>query len=184
MIKEGKLRIEAEPNGVKAWLTIRLVKFACLAYHADWNFVENETDIPFLTSDNPVAVRYSGLPGAPVMKFMPITPTLGLMMTFDPKKEHEGILHKPHEEIERLLAEAPTGKIQSMHPYPATVRNLNKLVVQCAESLVFSSRHDEGIAKLVDKYGRYRIEQDFVGWRQSDGSFIHGVIMKVRESTN
>lgn len=180
MLENGALRLEAEPNSVKAWLTIKLTKFACQAYHADWQFVENNSDIPFFTSDSPVAVRYGTTPGEPITKFMPVTPKLGLLMIADPRKERNGIVHKPHEEIARLLGEEPSGTIRSVVPLPQTVRTLNRLIVQCAENLVFSSRKDDGAARLVQKYGTYRIESDFPGWREPDGSFISGVIMRVR----
>jgi len=184
LIENGAIRLEAEPNSVKAWLTINLVKFACQAYHADWKIVENNGDIPFFTSDNPVAVQYGATPAEPTTKFMPITPKLGLLMITDPRKEHGRIIHKPHEEIERLLKEEPSGSIQSVVPLPQTVKNLNRLVAKCAESLVFSSRKEDGGARLFKKYGKYRIESDFPVQRQPDGSLIAGIIMRVRPRTD
>jgi len=184
MLKEGKIVIEADPNSVKAKLTGALIGLACLAYHSNWIFFENRTDTPFLTSDNPVALRLSDVIGEPMNRFMPITPQLGLFMTLDAWQKQKRRFPKEKSEIDRLLQEEPFGTIRGTRPIPNDVRELNRLIVQCAENFVFSNRKDDGVERLVQKHGKYRIEADPQELREPDGGFIHGFIIRVRERTD
>lgn len=184
MLKEGRLVIEADPNGVKAKLTRNLLGFACLAYHSNWTYIENATNTSFVTSDNPVALRLSDQMGKPLTRFMPITPQLGLLMTLDAWQEDKGRIPKKMEEINRLLEEKPRGKIFGAHPNANQVRLLNRLVVQCGENFVFSDRKDDGIETLVKKYAKYRIESEPQEFMEPDGSMIHGFVIGVRERTD
>ena len=54
-LERGDVRIDTDPDYVKAVATKHLVDYAIATYNADWIIIENETDVPFITSDNPVA---------------------------------------------------------------------------------------------------------------------------------
>lgn len=158
MLQRGELKLEANADYIKALITRQLLAYACLTYNLDLLLVENSTDIPFLTSDNPVAVDYSGRPGAPVTRMLPITPSLCLSVTYDPAAAGSFDMS----EVPRIMKTPPTGIITRAKVKPAGVRTVNRLIAQCAENLVFASRDDTGAAELVKKYGKFRIEADFV----------------------
>lgn len=180
MIKAGELLIKVDPDFVKAQMSLRIFRHASFAYHSDWLFLENKTDIPFLISDNPVAMEYVGDPaaGAPLKRIMSITPHLALTMTFSRAK-----LPKAQQDMKSLLETEPAGSIEGMHPSPREVREFNRLISQCAERFVFSNRQDDGVGKLVEKYSQYRLENEYKQWRLRDGTYRTGHIVLVRPRT-
>jgi len=183
MIERGAMSLEVDPDHVKALLTRQLLTHACITYNLDWWVVENETDQPFLTSDNPVAMLYSGRPADPVTRILPITPRLCLSVTYDPITATRFSL----KDVPRVLKSPPAGRITRAKARPVSVRTANRLVAQCAENLVFSSRpEDEGAADLVKKYGRYRLEAEYVEFPAKDppGARIQGTIVSVREKAH
>ena len=182
-IQEGKIKLVADPNDIKAKMTGNLLGYACLVYHSDFTFYENKTDIPFVTADNPVALKLSDTLGEAMIRFMPITPKLGLVMKLGAWDRKKGF-PKEMNAINQLLQEEPHGKVFGHNPSPDDVRKLNRLVVQCAENHVYSSRKDEGIEALVAKYGNYRIESSPREYRESATSFIHGFVIEVRPRTD
>ena len=61
------------------------------------------------------------------------------------------------------------------------VKFINRLIVQNAENLVFASSEFAGADLLVEKYGKYRVEMDYVEFpNEPDRSVIQGAIMSVR----
>lgn len=179
-LEEGKIKLQADPDVIKAKMTGNLMGLACLAYHSNFVFFENKTDIPFVTADNPVALQLSDVLGEPMTRFMPITPKLGLVLKLDTWDRRMQGFPKEPKEIERLLEEEPRGKVFGKTPSPTEVRGLNRLVVQCAEDQVFTCRKDDGIEALVAKYGKYRIESTPREYRESPTSLIHGFVIEVR----
>ena len=71
MLERGEIKLETEPEYVKAMVTMQLSKYAWAAYHSDWTVLRNETAQPFLTSDNPVAIVDPGGPTLAVTRFLP-----------------------------------------------------------------------------------------------------------------
>jgi hypothetical protein len=179
-LEEGKVKLVADPDGIKAKLTGNLMGFASLVYHSNFEFYENRTDIPFVTADNPVALKLADTFGKAMIRFMPITSKLGLVMRLDAWESRKDGFPKGLEEINKLLEDEPRGKASGYHPSPTEVRALNRLMVQCAEDQVFSCRKDEGIEALVAKYGKYRIESTPREYRESATSLIHGFVIEVR----
>ena len=68
MLDQGHIEIEVDPGYIKAKSIRGLMDFACTIYDQDWTIVTNTTDQPFVTSDNPVAISYSGRPGEPLTR--------------------------------------------------------------------------------------------------------------------
>lgn len=59
---------------------------------------------------------------------------------------------------------------------------INKLIVRCAEDVVFSSEASSGVAALVKKYARHRVVMDYVELpADRPDSIYQGAIMRVRE---
>jgi len=89
------------------------------------------------------------------------------------------------EEMEELIQGPPKGNVSRTSFTKLGVKHINKVVVQCAEDLVFSPNQSSGIEALVQKYSRWRIEMDYVEIPNEDeNSLIQGSIMSVREIEN
>lgn len=181
-LNNKEIKLVAEPDVVKARVTLHLMQHVCLVYHANWLFFENKTDTPFITSDNPVVLNVTDRIGKSLTRFMAITPSLGLLMRLDPELARK--VQGKSEAITNLMQKEPTGMIRGTKPSPKDVRMLNRRTVQCAEDFVFSNRKDDGIQYLVKKYANYRIEPEFQKWKEADNSYIHGFVMQARPRTD
>jgi hypothetical protein len=181
LLKRGELGIATEPDYIKALATKNLMSYAWLSYNTDWLILRNDTEQPFITSDNPVAYQYSGVHGSPVWRYLPITPTLCLRIEYDPRRHRiEGAI--PPEVLERGLTTEPRGTVGRTDAAPAEVREINKLAIQCAETVVFSSAPFEKLPFLVRRYGKYRMVTEHINLpERPDGSVIYGQRVLVRE---
>lgn len=102
-----------------------------------WLIMRNETEIPYITSDNPVCLRYSR--NSTFCDFyIPITPNLAVMI--HPIRNHE------LRSIDSLIAVNPEG-----------VNDFNRLVVKCADDMVIFNRNF-GVEELVKEFRDWRVE--------------------------
>jgi hypothetical protein len=87
-------------------------------------------------------------------------------------------------DVERVITSPPKGRIYHAKARPQGVRETNKLIVQCAEELVFSSGDDPGIRELTRKYARYRIDTDVLEVRKPEepDAVYHGFVTRVKET--
>ncbi len=155
---ESGSRLPVDPNEAKAHAIQDLVDHAWRAYNADWIILRNNSQQPFITSDNPFAFSWSGRVGDPVRRYLPVTPNLCIGVTFDPALHDDRKLTAKL--LEQDLKAGPRGVVRSIAARPIEVREINKLVVQCAEEQIFSSKAFEQLPQLIRKYGRYRLESE------------------------
>lgn len=171
-------RVEIDPNYTRATRVGHLLEYTWLIYNADWTVLKSESETEFLTSDNPIAFEDPGpwqrlRAGLP--RFFPVTPCLCIYGDLKPNAALES--WQPD------FSPPPKGT-DSFGVIPDyEVRRINRAIVQCAESLVFSSEARPRIQALVSKYSRHRIEMDFIRMRQ-EGQFILGQAMRVRARTD
>ena len=78
MIERGEITLETDPDYIKALVTKNLMHYAWTIYNEDWTLIRADVAQPFLTSDNPVAMKYSWPADEVVRRFLPITPQLSL----------------------------------------------------------------------------------------------------------
>lgn len=177
-IDSGLLEITVEPDFIRAKVTQSLMNFACMIYNLDWLVVKNETDHLFITSDNPVAMDFAG-PGTPMRRLLPITPRLCLSVRMD----GEQMKRLTPDDMQRVIASSPKGRIYHAQARPQGVRETNKLVVQCADELVFSSAEDSRIRELTRKYAKFWVDIDFMEHREpSEPNAIYsGFVTRVKE---
>jgi hypothetical protein len=177
-IDNGGLEMTVDPGFIKAKLTQRLMNFACLIYNLDWLVVKNETEHLFVTSDNPVAMDFAG-PGTPMRRLLPITPRLCLSV----KMEREEFKRLTPDDMQRVIASPPKGRVYHAHARAHGIRETNKLIVQCADELVFSSAEDSGIRDLTRKYAKFGMDIEFMEHREPSepNALYSGFVTKVRE---
>jgi hypothetical protein len=152
MLERGTIKLDHEPDYIKAVVTRQLLEAAWAIYHQDWTLLSNPTPHPFLTSDNPVAIEEAKDFREPSNHFVAITPKLGLQLR-NRRSELPPITPKLRE---------PLG-ITSRRTIQATeAKQLNRLVARCAEDLVLSSTRCLSLAKLVRNASKFRVETEFV----------------------
>ncbi len=156
-LKSGK-RLPLDPTEAKAHAIKDLVDHAWRAYNADWIILRNDSKQPFITSDNPFAFGWSGYPGEPVRRYLPVTPNLCVCVSFDPARHDDRKLTP--ELLDEDLKAGPRGTVRAGTARPAEVRQINKLIVQCAEEQIFSSKAFDQLPQLIKKYGRSRLEAE------------------------
>lgn len=177
LLDQGKIRLETDPAYTKARLTRRMLHIAWLAYNQDWQILHNDTACPFVTSDNPVALL--NIRGVPPCRFLTMTPKLCLRIAF----KNSGF--KPlddHDEPGIAFAQRPNGVIRHTAVHTRYAKMINKLVVRCAEDLVFSSQINSGIAKVVRRNAKFRMEARTLERTDLDRNSMNlGFIVTVRE---
>jgi hypothetical protein len=131
MMEQGRITINANPNGVKAVLTKQMVDLAFGTYNQDWIILENDTAHPFITSDNPAAIAHQRF--EPVQRYLPIDPRLCLFINYSRQVDR-----LTEATMSKAIRQPPAGQINYAKVSPKQARTINSLVVQCAEDLVFS----------------------------------------------
>lgn len=115
--------------------------------NSPWEILHNETpDNPFLTSDFPVAIEARGDSGV-VNRIVPLAPDLAIRILPDIARART----KPDLTFSGF-------RYRKLRLDRADVSALNRLIVQCAEDLVFHRDAHAWIPAFVSKNRRYRIE--------------------------
>jgi Protein of unknown function (DUF4238) len=135
-------------------------------YNADWTVFENDTEVEFITSDNPAAhvdqVHAFGFGRPPPFpRFLPITPRLCLMCDLSQNTK-----------VRRTAPDfrsAPMGTIGGGLAHHETIERINVWVAKCAEDLVLCSGESEYVRDLTFKYAKYRVENEVSSIRQPKG---------------
>lgn len=183
MIERGEIALDTDPDYIKALVTKNLVHYAWTMYNEDWTFVRSDSAEPFLTSDNPVAMKYSGAPGEAVRRFLPLTPRLCLALKFDSVANPVAERLMP-EELKKGLAQPPKGAIGYVAANEELCWHLNRYQAQAAEGLVFSSRLSDADRQLVAKCANFSLDVECVQFPDPAGdpdAMIQGSILRVRE---
>ncbi len=161
-LERGEIEIEHDQDWVKAVITRQLMNFAWAFYHQDWVILENQTNNPFITSDNPVALLRTSRLIDPAVRLLPITPTLCLQI----QASREAI-----PPFNPTLP--PEGQIEHRKITPGYARFVNRLQAQCAEEVVFSSIESEGLTKLVTRAAPYCVKNQYQEFESDESDTIY-----------
>lgn len=176
-MERGEITLNTDPDYIKALVTRQVLDIAVTIYQQNWLIIRHDTDQPFVTSDNPVAM-WDGI--ARKTRFLPITPQLCLAVEYgNVNLEHARLTP---EEVRACLAQPPRGRIRTVQYNKAGVKVINRLVAQCAEEFVFSPAASSGIEALVKKYAKYRVDAEYVELPGAPGedAIYRGTIIRVR----
>lgn len=98
-IDPSTLNIEVDPDFIKSVSTKQLLSGTWLFYGLDWFVFVNDTDVPFITSDNPSAIVPKIPRMAHAMRILPLSPRLCLAASMDmsrkPKDQQRPTLPPP-----------------------------------------------------------------------------------------
>lgn len=182
-LENGKLAIDVEPDYIKGLATKNLMQYTWIIYNLDWEVLLNDSAVPFLTSDNPCALSYSGSPHESVRRILPITPQLAVTMQFDPRSK-PAAERVSQSELGACLQRPPRGSITFSRCSGVLATSLNVIQARSAEELVFSSIGSDEIHQLVRDAARFRMDVRHVEFPDPSGepdAIITGSILSVRE---
>ncbi len=172
LLERGEIKLDHDPDYIKAVITRQLLDSAWMFYHQDWAVLENFSPYPFVTSDNPVAIEEAADFRHPPSRFVSLNPRLGLLVRATRTNLPPFDLRLP-----------PLGQLSRRKIEAAEAKRLNRLVARCAENLVISSIKDDAIATLVRNAARFRVELEFVELVAPEPDAVYqGSIIRVREA--
>lgn len=149
--KYGGPEVDTDENFVKAIGIKSLNDLALKFYKFPWLILQNETEIPFITSDNPVCLDFHSF--SFVYHYFPITPRLAVVI----KPTREDLPQ------EKSLADLATVNLDGVNHY-------NRLVIKSAENLVvFNCEFKHWIKYAVKKYRNWRCENYCARLPSADG---------------
>jgi hypothetical protein len=138
---------------VRAIFTKQLTQFTNAFFCQDWTIIENQTGTLFITADNPSAIVPDRPEHAPITRFLPLAPDLGIITTIERKNiREEGI----------DLSKSPIGQITRAAVDIAWATNLNRIIVMNADEFIFSADSGEDIRQLVEAHRKDTVHVEHV----------------------
>jgi len=118
-------------------------------YCSHWLILINETDIPFITSDNPAILYYKDVQQQISQTYVPLKPSIALLITPD-----FDIDHPSFEDVKRYSnSKDGFGVIKQSY-----VKKFNEEIVKSAERIVLHQKKEDWLEQLVRKYGKWRVD--------------------------
>lgn len=134
--KAGGTQYRIDGDFIKANAIVNISQYQLLFFRSPWIIFENKTEIPFLTSDNPIVPIYRNVQSCEF--YFPVTPSLAIVI--HPEKDFNG-------EVEDAI----------MGIKPEGVEEMNEAIVKGAEEKVIFNQ-DHKFSELVQKYQNWRHE--------------------------
>jgi len=147
--REKIFKIEVDREYPHAIAITNLVSSSFRLYCSDWLVLLNKTDIPFITSDNPAILYHKEDFGPAASTFVPLTPSLGILISPNPSKNIPSI-----EELDSFRHE--NDRIAYIKEKYVTI--FNDLIVKSAEKIVLSSDNLDWLWKMVASNKSWRVE--------------------------
>ncbi len=154
-IAEGRIVPDIDENYVKGILTQQLTKTTIMLYQHEWIILSNNTEVPFITSDNPSSVFPRRSMSKPLIRFLPLAPDLAILTVADLTKGRE----KP---AFPDLSQPPPRILRGRIVDRKRAVKLNRITVMNADQFVFSSTEDRRVRRLVRNHRRFGIAVDRV----------------------
>jgi hypothetical protein len=175
MFRSGELRVDHEPDFIKATVTRRLLDTAWGIFRQPWRLLTAGASEKFVTSDNPSVISYHG-PGGLMTRYFPVTPDMCVEVAFvSPKPEPLVMDGRTPPWLSR-----PGPPITYSSASPAEVRRINRATIQNAEEMVFCAGASEAIEKLTLKFRDHGVYAEYVELPGGDGkSMLQGSILRV-----
>jgi uncharacterized protein DUF4238 len=147
LLQDGDISFKVDPKYPQALGIDSILEYVSVLGNSPWEILQNGiADSPFFTSDFPVAIEETASQGV-FNKVIPLTPDLAIRIIPDTR-----------------LFSAPLdlsfAKFRYRRPKirRAEIIKINRLIVQCAEDMVFYRDSHKWIRNFVAKNQHYRIE--------------------------
>ncbi len=162
--KEEKIiKVEVDPGYAHAKAISTLVRITHKLYCSDWFVLINNTDTPFITSDNPATLYYPNENSQIAKTYVPLSPRLGVLISpsltseIPTQEELESFNHE-NDRFDEVKEEF--------------VHILNELVVKSAENIVIHSESAEWLEILVNNNKKWRMEMQTTTIPWGSGSLM------------
>lgn len=143
-LEDGEIYLDVDDDRVRAQATMNIPDFGWNLFHQNWRILENDTHLPFVTSDNPVTIHPTSLDQN--VRHLAITPYLCLIISME------------RQDLPERTGFVPSlGSVGYAKATEKDVRQLNTITIMCAEDLVFSKESNKGLAKIVAQYSDFGV---------------------------
>jgi hypothetical protein len=147
LIKNGTINISIDEKYPQAIGINQILSFTSMFGNFKWEILHNKTtDSPFFTSDYPIALEKTKDPSIH-NKIIPLSPTLAIRICPD-----------RHSEKEKIDLNFSRFNWRRRTLNREEVVKINRLLVQCAESMIFYRDNHDWIHKFIAKNSKFRIE--------------------------
>lgn len=168
LLAEGSVEVDVNPKYPQAIGITNILRLTSRIGNAKWDIlINNETASPFFTSDFPVAIERT--PDLRVVnRIVPLAPDLALRVRPDLGQERSPDFEFPRFACRRTSVRG------------AGVSEINRLIVQSAESLVFFRNDLPWVTRFVGRYQHCRIEPT-VARLPTAGGYLVMTQLKLRD---
>lgn len=148
LLRLGKIKFKVDPKYPQAVNIGNVMETIRVFGNSAWELLINDhADSPFLTSDFPFALEATNDPAQ--NRIVPLTPRLAVRII--PRLE-------AGQDKEKYDLKFPGFRYHTRSPKRKEIAYLNKLIAQCAESLVFCSGRLSWVERFIRRNSRYQLD--------------------------
>jgi len=140
---EANIKVDVDSKYPRAKVAGTLHGSTETIFKSAWMRVENNSNTPFITSDNPCCLWYNGNSDLPMI-YLPLTPKVAVLVK--PFINKEDTKHYDHSADDSRIAK------------PEFVKTLNEQVIKHAEEKVISNYKSDEILKEVTAYKDWKFD--------------------------
>ena len=147
LLADGTVNFTVDPKYPQAIGIANILHHASVFGNSPWEILHNdEEESPFFTSDYPAAIEAFDI-NTPINRIVPFAPDIAVRI-------------KPDIRLSGAKPDITFSKFNgtSRHLKRAEDLEINRLLVRCAEEMIFFRDDRDWIESFVDKNRRYRIE--------------------------
>jgi hypothetical protein len=161
LLQRGELKFTVDPKYPQAIGITNILRMVKMLGNSAWEVLRNPfEDSYFFSSDYPSGIEESGNPMV-INHITPLSPSVALRIFPDPSLRHEQL---------DLAFGRLRGRVRTIDR--AEVRNLNRLIVQCAEDLVFFRDDKPWVKSFVTRYAHYQVGTQTRELETPDGAVL------------
>jgi hypothetical protein len=149
LLRSGKISLNIDPRFAQSIIITSILKHTVRFGNSKWDILHNDwADSPFCTSDFPVCVEETSHPQV-INRIIPLSPTLAIRIRPGPDLDNAKLdlsfsnFGYHHHSISRKEAQ-----------------ELNRLIVRCAEDIVFYRDDLPWVRPLIEENRHYRVEME------------------------
>jgi hypothetical protein len=160
LLRDKDVIFAVDPKYPQSMGISNILRSTSLWGNSYWDIILNEDPAnPFFTSDYPLAIEPGRRAGI-VNRILPLAPDLAIRILPDIEQRGSQDLSFSNLRIRRISARRQD------------VVDVNRRIVQCAESVVYFSQDLPWIPDFVEKHRRFRIEPQTLRLPQGSGSLL------------
>ena len=145
LLQDGIVKFDVDPKYSQAIGISNIHDRASTFGNARWEIFRNTSDSPFFSSDFPVAIEAIGRTGF-IRRVVPLTPELAVRIT--PDSSMRGKIDLSFQKFTAAVRTANRDEVVA----------LNRLIVQCAEDMIFFRDDQSWIARFIERNRQFRID--------------------------